>query len=274
MSSINPERQWIRDLEHVSKFGSTCSPRGMLVYESLGFQSYIQMANPIIFNDRRALGYKFMAAEAAWILSGRNDVESISPFSKNISRFSDDGIIFAGAYGPPLKSQLSYVLLALEQDADTRQAVSTIWNRNPDPSKDIPCTISLQWMIRNHALHCIATMRSSDLWLGHPYDIFNFSAYSFALLLELNKIRQKRGEFPIILGGLYLTAGSKHIYDNNLRAVEEVISHFENHGLTAWNQNPVFVPQRYKGASDFIEHLWECANSSRGALTLYGEDTR
>src|SRR3546814_5271713 len=65
----------------------------------------------------------------------------IAPWNRHISQFSDDGVVFAGAYGPRINLQLDYVLNKLREDPDTRQAGLTIWRPNPQPSKDIPCKI-------------------------------------------------------------------------------------------------------------------------------------
>ena len=57
--------------------------------------------------------------------------------------------------------------------------IINIWRENPRSSKDIPCTLSLQFFLREASdqlwLHTIATMRSNDAWLGVPYDTFNFN---------------------------------------------------------------------------------------------------
>src|SRR5690606_21129551 len=114
--------------------------------------------------------------------------------------------------------QIGYVIAKLVEDRDTRQAVVNIWRESPPESRDIPCTLSLQWLIRNGKLYCIATMRSSDLWLGHPYDTFNFSAISFYILLQL-----RTSGILVTLGDLHLTAGSKHIYERNVEQVSDII---------------------------------------------------
>ena len=264
---ITADKAWARDLEHIFKYGDKSAPRGMPIVESLGFSSVISMNSPIIRNPIRRLGYKFMAAEAAWILSGKNDVASIKPFSKEISKFSDDGETFFGAYGPKVYEQLTYVISILSQDRDSRQAVINIWRESPPVSKDIPCTLSLQFLIRNHALHCVASMRSSDLWLGHPYDIFNFSAISNAVRIELGKIFHERNEMPLVLGDLYLTAGSKHIYERNFEGVNEVLEDFDKNGVTKEaSDDPVFGI--YHDAAEFIDALWQAAESDEGALSL------
>lgn len=274
--AIDADRAWIRDLEHVLKYGDKVSPRKMLVSEVVCLTSVVSMSNPIIFNSKRKLGYKFMAAEAAWILSGDDRVESIAPYSKDISKFSDDGVRFFGAYGPKIKDQVPFVVSTLHQDPDSRQAVINIWRESPPKSKDIPCTLSLQFLIRNHVLHCVASMRSSDLWLGHPYDIFNFSAISFLVMLHLNKIRVENADLPLVLGNLHLTAGSKHLYERNWEDVHKIIDDFDENGLSRdVVRTSVFLSERYSHLypESFVDHLWECADSEKGALSLmWGND--
>jgi len=269
VKEVNADRDWIGQLEAIFCYGHKSSPRGMPIYEALAAQSVVSMHNPIIYNPVRKLGYKFMAAEAAWILDGRDDVASIAPYSKDISKFSDNGETFYGAYGPRLKHQFDHVMRTIAGDWDTRQAVATIWRQNPVPSKDIPCTVSLQWLVRDGEIHCNAGMRSSDLWLGHPYDIFNFSAYTFAIMIELNKLREAVDLKPLELGYLYLTSGSKHLYERNVEGVSEILkAHGEKGMYYAAGRRDVFKAHRYTSKEDFIEHLWSCAESSGGAQEL------
>jgi thymidylate synthase len=56
-------------------------------------------------------------------------------------------------------------------------------------------------------------MRSSDLWLGWPYDIFNFTILTTLIGLEL----KARG-LTLELGDISLQAGSQHLYSKNLDA--------------------------------------------------------
>jgi thymidylate synthase len=122
--------QWQRLLHDVMNYGHQSSPRGQKTMELLGYKSMIDMTQPVITIKERKLGYKFMAAEAAWIMSGDNRVSTIAPYSKAISNFSDDGILFFGAYGPRIRDQLGHVVKALSEDNDSRQAVITIWRPN------------------------------------------------------------------------------------------------------------------------------------------------
>lgn len=200
---------WHRLLGDILAQGSRVEPRGKPTLELLAHTTVVDMSFPIVSEPRRELGYKFMAAEAYWILTGDNRVETIAPYSKAISQFSDDGVRFFGAYGPKVMEQLTYVVEALLGDPSTRQAVMTIWRPNPPVTKDVPCSISAQWVIRDGCLHCFDTMRSSDAWLGWPYDVFNFSMISYTILSML----RQRGMHELEIGNLYLTAGSAHLYE-------------------------------------------------------------
>lgn len=211
---------WLETLQKIIESDLISKPRGFEIKEILNDQMKIDMHMPILSVIERNLGYKFMAREAWWIMDGRNDVESIKDYSKAISKFSDDGYHFNGAYGPRLVDQWHYVVDLLISDINTRQAVATIWRPNPRASKDIPCTISIQWLIRNNKIYCIDNMRSSDIWLGVPYDVFNFTMLTGYLMLLL----RERGLDNLELGYLYLNAGSRHLYENNFESAIDVLN--------------------------------------------------
>ncbi len=257
----NATEAWYQDLEYVYQSGGRASPRGQPIREKLGYKSIIDMNYPVITCPIRGLGYKFMFAEAAWILSGQDDVATIAPFSKDIPNFSDDGVTFFGAYGPKIKDQMHYIANLLLSDPDSRQAVINIWRENPGPSKDIPCTISVQFIIRDGNIHVIDTMRSSDLWLGHPYDIFNFACLATFLALLL-----RRKDVELGIGQLHMTAGSKHIYSRNFDAVEDVIEHWYKSGEPSRGFN--LDPANFASSSEFAAFLWSVAHSDKQVARL------
>ena len=194
------------------EFDFKCSPRHLNIKELINDGFIVDMDKPIIVLPERKLNYNFMTGEAWWILDGRNDVKSLKQYMGVIERYSDDGIRFFGAYGPKIVDQLSYCIKTLVKDRDSRQACLTIWRQNPPYSKDIPCTLSLQFFLREDRLYTIANMRSQDIWLGLPYDAFNFSAISFFMCLSLRNILKQP---TLKLGELYINAASRHIYETN-----------------------------------------------------------
>lgn len=215
---MNMTSAWKGLLREVLRDGREVSPRGQLTKELPQRTTVVDMRQPVLLSKERALSYKFMAAEAYWILSGDDQVANIAPFNKNIAQFSDDGERFFGAYGPKIVGQLDYVVQKLMEDADSRQAGLTIWRENPPASKDIPCTVAIFFSIRNRQLHCHVFMRSSDCWLGVPYDVFNFSMLSH---LVCAKLWERRRVTP---GKLYLTAASAHLYERNFEAARACLA--------------------------------------------------
>jgi thymidylate synthase len=215
----NANETWLSLLETLIKQGQDVVPRSLPCIEIVGLQTCTPMSKPILSIAPRNLGYKFMCAEAWWILTGHDDVASIQPFSRMISTFSDNGLTFYGAYGPKILNQIDYVVDKIASDIYTRQAIINIWRENPGPTKDYPCTLSVQFMVRNGQLHCIDTMRSSDAWLGWPYDTFNFSMLSSFIILKL----REHYNINLELGNLIMNIGSSHLYSNNVPAVYKCI---------------------------------------------------
>jgi thymidylate synthase len=238
MNDFNAE--WLIALDHILSSGKKVSPRGKLTKEILQRTLTVDMKQPVLTIPDRKLSYQFMAAEAYWILSGDYRVETIAPYNKHISQFSDDGKTFAGAYGPKIQNQLNYVIHALYKDPDTRQAGLTIWRENPTPSKDIPCTVALFFNIRDDLLNCHAFMRSSDVWLGIPYDVFNFSMLSHLICAHLHGVNIHTRP-----GQLFLTAASSHLYEQHFEQAKKCLEDYGQRSVLqvpmALSENPVLI---------------------------------
>lgn len=206
--------------------GDVVSPRGMASRELIQHTVEFDMTRPVITIPGRELDYQFMVAEAHWILSGDDKLNNY--IRRNLEKYSDDGKTMYGAYGVPFAEQMSYICQKLWEDRDTRQAVMTLWERNPRVSKDIPCTVAMQWLIRDDKLHCNVFMRSQDVWLGLPYDLFSFSMMSAKIMLHL-----KETYVELTLGTLRITAGSRHLYERNYQRVHNLAN--------SWNYGDITV---------------------------------
>tara|TARA_R100000655_G_scaffold34941_1_gene67881 strand:- start:486 stop:1202 length:717 start_codon:yes stop_codon:yes gene_type:complete len=222
--------------------------------EHLGMSMSFDMNYPVISCPERKLNTNFMIAEAAWILSGSNDISYPVKYMKKYQDYSDNGVIMSGAYGPAVYRQMHYVLDTLNADINSRQAVMTIWTERPQQSKDIPCTLSLQFIVRNSKLHCIANMRSSDVFLGLPYDIFVFSMISTNIANHLG----------LELGYLTWQAGSAHIYDRDFNKAIKCIESKELTGspkiLHTWLRYTANIEHKLKGILEGTHINWVVEN--------------
>lgn len=166
--------------------------------------------NNVVRIKGRNINYAFMIREFFWYMSGDDQVAPLSRYNPNIKQFSDDGIHLNGAYGKYIVPQLSWLLTKLKEDPSTRQAVIQILPPNPKPSKDIPCTLSLHFQIRHEHLIMTTHMRSGDVYMGLPYDLFSFTSMQqlIASILGLN------------VGAYHHVVDNLHLYESDLHKVQ------------------------------------------------------
>ncbi|MEG0580298.1 MAG: thymidylate synthase, partial [Niameybacter sp.] len=133
----------------------------------------------IITNPIRKMPMRYAIGELLWYLSGSNLVSDINHFSSIWNTLSDDGKTINSAYGNRIFDrfgfdQWEYIKTLLTDDPNSRQAVIHIKDASQKKTKDMPCTVCLQYFIRDGKLHATTYMRSNDIWLGFPYDVFSF----------------------------------------------------------------------------------------------------
>jgi thymidylate synthase len=159
--------------------GVQVAPRGKPTLEVLGVQMILTQPRCRLIHlpPTRVLNSAFAVAEALWILSG-SDNKWIFDFNSQLAQYADNGVL-QGAYGPRLRrwhgvDQLDTVRRRLLEDPDTRQAVVQLFDPARDHSghSDVPCTIGYRFFLRGNQLHMHTSMRSQDLWMGFPYDVF------------------------------------------------------------------------------------------------------
>jgi thymidylate synthase len=109
----------------------------------------------------------------------------------------------------------------LAKDKDTRQAIMNIHlpaDRH-DGNKDVPCTLTLHFFIREDQLHLIVNMRSNDVILGFTNDVFQFTMLQEAMAVSLREV------YPKLDVGMYFhNAGSMHIYDRHFEMAGKIIA--------------------------------------------------
>lgn len=244
-------------ISHILQHGSLVTPRGISVIEQIGAWATYDCLYPVVTLKERRLNYAFMFAEAAWILSGSDELNRIEPYMRRIARFSDNGTTLSGAYGPPFRAQLPYVIDALMRDRDTRQAVMTLWRQSPGPSRDIPCTVSIQFLIRNMQLHAVIFMRSSDVLLGLPYDMFTFAMMTHFVALFLPK--------TISVGNNTIFIGSSHAYNLDYDKLDRIRNSEEY-----WDYAPI-NGHVHNTPDDLVDTLSDLANAQGSGHWSYDQ---
>lgn len=207
--------QWYNILSAQAKAGHVQDSRdGDVVGEVISAVTVIEdPTRGIIQSDIRKMPIRYAVGELLWYLSGSNKVADIGKYSSVWERLSDDGEHVNSAYGHRIFNhfgfdQWEHVKNLLRKDPMSRQAVIHIKDASNQPTKDMPCTVSLQFFIRDNKLYMITYMRSNDLWMGFTYDVFNFTAFQVKMAMELG----------VELGTYTHVAGSLHLYKRDWRA--------------------------------------------------------
>lgn len=168
----------------------------------------------------RKMSMRYAIGELIWYNSRKPTWQSIHKYSKFWKNISDDGEHVNSNYGWCIHDKYTFdqwemVKALLKRDPNSRQAVIHI--KEPRdlinrPSKDVNCTIAMQFILRNGKLDLIVTMRSNDIWLGLPYDLFNFTCMQIQMAMELG----------VEVGVYYHNAGSLHMYKRDVEKFTEV----------------------------------------------------
>ena len=187
-------------------------------YEEIGFSFRLhQPSMNFVHAPCRKLSPIYAAAELLWYLSGSNVGDMICHYAPQYKRFLDHSGYAYGGYGPRIMHQVGMTIDMLKKTPDTRQAVMSIWKpidlqiAMSETCKDVPCTLSLQFLLREGRLNLVTTMRSNDAWLGLPYDVFCFTSLQSIIAAELNSK----------IGTYIHNVGSMHLYDKDVEKFEK-----------------------------------------------------
>jgi thymidylate synthase len=159
--------------------------------------------------------------ESLWYLSKSNRLDYIEYYLSNYGKYSDDKRTVHGAYGPRMFAmrgsinQINNILSLLRKKPTSRQAVIQLFSAEDliKEYKDVPCTCTIQFLIRSGQLDAITHMRSNDAFLGLPHDVFAFT-FLQEIFSKCLKVR---------LGTYKHAVGSLHIYDSDRPKVRRFI---------------------------------------------------
>lgn len=206
-----------------------------------------------IFTTKR-VAWKTAAIEMLWMLSGSDNIQplvqqgcriwdewphknyeqqtgttiDIKEFAKRIAEDDEFAAIYGytgRAYGAQWRDwlgpngesidQISNLIEDLKSNPASRRHIFTAWNPAENANMMLPpCHKDYQFQVANEKINLMLEIRSSDVFLGLPFNVWNA-----ALLLRL--FAAETGYEP---GDLVVNTGCTHIYLNHLDQVEEQIS--------------------------------------------------
>lgn len=186
----------------------------------------LQEGFPLLTTKR--VHFKSIVHELLWFLSGSS---MITYLNDNGITIWDEWADYSGDLGPiygvqwrswfagmddtgePVEyDQISTVIKNIKENPNSRRHVVSAWNVGDlDYMALPPCHYAFQLYVEDGKLSCMFQMRSTDVFLGLPFNIA-----SYALLTHM--IAQ---QCDLEVGELIWSGGDVHIYTNHLDQVRE-----------------------------------------------------
>lgn len=222
-------------------------------------------------NRAETKGTVFSAlGELLWYLSGHNDVSFITHYIDQYEKEkeSEDATTIYGGYGSRLFhhrkefNQVGNILQLLKEKNSSRRAVIQLFDAEDiaQDHKEIPCTSTLQFLIRDNKLNMVTNMRSNDAYIGLPHDIFAFTMLQEIIARSLS----------VELGDYYHAVGSLHLYQGSKQKAMEYLD--EGFQSTSKYMNPMPIGDPWEAIRKLLEMEHRLRKQEQVSIASYELD--
>lgn len=220
-----------KTLQDVKSYGRKATSRGLETLEILDYKYNLPPYARFMCFDHRKLKLDYIKQEFMWYLLGEpKDVSICRLASMWKGLINEDGTInsnygyyiFNPKTGIDGVSNFDRVVNTLTQDPQSRRAVMMILNSEHlnSETKDYPCTVYINYLIRDGKLHQFVRMRSQDAIFGMGND-----APFFSMLMELMYWTLVRGGMnDLQLGTYHHSADSFHVYEKHYKMLDQILA--------------------------------------------------
>jgi thymidylate synthase len=234
---VSSENEYLKLGSHILKNGS--SPRvdrtKIGTTSIFGHQMRFDISKNVPLMTTKRVPWKTCIEELLWFLRGETDAKilqnkGITIWNGNTSREFLDNMGFYDVpegelrygyghqirrFGPKKVDQLMYVENLLKTDPYSRRIMWNLWNANDlDEMVLTPCHNQVQFYVDDGKLSCHLYIRSSDFFLGLPFNIFSYTVLTYILAKRCSLEPYE----------LIVSSGDTHIYMNHIQQVKEQLS--------------------------------------------------
>lgn len=183
----------------------------------------LKIANPRArLSHTEVKGHVFSClGELLWYLSKSNRLDFIEYYISQYKKESTDGKTVYGGYGPRLfaeqgHNQVENIIELLRKGANTRRAVIQLFAAKDIKQRkvEVPCTCTLQFLLRRGRLELLTNMRSNDAFKGLPHDVFAFTMLQELIARSLN----------VEMGVYKHAVGSLHLYEADMLRAQSYLA--------------------------------------------------
>lgn len=216
-------QQYQQLLDHVLKHGTKKTDRtGTGTISVFGYQNRFDLQAGFPLVTTKKMHMKSIIHELLWFLKGDTNTKYLKENGVSIwDEWADAEGNLGPVYGKQWRSweapdgrvidQFQDVLKQLKNSPDSRRIIVSAWNPADLHKMALsPCHALFQFYVADNKLSCQLYQRSSDIFLGVP---FNIASYALLTMMVAQECQLELGEF-------IWTSGDTHLYSNHIGQAE------------------------------------------------------
>jgi thymidylate synthase len=197
-----------------------------------GRQYRVDLSKGFPLLTTKKVHFKSIVNELLWFLSGSTNINELD------AKIWDEWALENGDLGPVYGkqwtawetkdgstiNQIDYVINLLKNKPTSRRILFHGWNVEYLPDETLsphenarngkmalpPCHLLYQFQVMNNKLNLMCTIRSNDLFLGHPFNTAQAALWVYMLAQQCD----------LEVGELIMSLGDAHIYSNHFEQVK------------------------------------------------------
>lgn len=188
-----------------------------------GYQMRYNLADGFPLVTTKKVHLKSIIHELLWFIKGDTNVKYLQDHGVRIwNEWADESGNLGPVYGHQWRhwtdvngcehDQLTTLVEGLKKDPFSRRHIISAWNVGDLPHMALPpCHTFIQFYVdADMRLSCQLYQRSADVFLGVPFNIASYAAFTM-MLAQVCELQ---------LGDFVHTLGDAHIYENHLEQVK------------------------------------------------------
>lgn len=211
-------------LEYVLDKGRSKGTRGIHGIKSVfGYQMRFDLRKGFPLMTTKKMPFKLLVHELLWFISGNTNIKYLQ---ENGIRYWDGFADENGDLGPVYGSQwrfwetkdgrkidqLKNVIEEIKTMPDSKAMIVSAWNPGETSEMRLPpCHAFFQFNVTKGKLRCQLYQRSSDVFLGLPFNIAQYALLTMMVAQVTNTIPRE----------LIVSIGDAHLYKNHIDAANE-----------------------------------------------------
>lgn len=215
-------KQYLDLLSHVMEHGTDKSDRtGTGTKSVFGYQMHFNLEDGFPLLTTKKLHTRSIFHELLWFIRGETNIKYLKDNGVSIwDDWADENGELGPVYGSQWRAwktddgkkidQLTNVINEIKKNPNSRRLIVSAWNVGEiDKMKLPPCHAFFQFYVADGKLSCQLYQRSADIFLGVPFNIASYAAFTMMVAQVCD----------LIPGNFVHTLGDAHIYSNHFDQV-------------------------------------------------------